>query len=207
MRTKLALYLALACLASPPAHAALSIDTGNTSQATSSTATLTLTENNTNELIVLYAVQVGSTSFLSSVTDNCGKNWIRRKYISWGGGPNEIEEWYTISTGVYNCTITATYPGSTNWRLLGFGVSGANLTTPWDTNASIPSVNTTTSATTLAPATGYSTTAANTMQLSLFRAVGSAGNDYQPDRLHNGLFRRQRRAGGLPSCLQRPIGS
>ena len=139
-----------------------------------------LTEGQANDVIVLYVVLTSGSTASSSVTDSCGKTWAKRLGSTWSGGTFGIEEWYTTSTAVYNCTITVSYATSSTWRLLGFGVNGANLTTPFDPGVSAPATAAGSGGTTLAPTTGLTTTNANDMLISVFRAAGNAGTITNP---------------------------
>lgn len=144
--------------------------------------TVTLTTTMTNDIIVVMPVFTsGSTQTVSTVTDTAGLTWT--KLTSQAGSSQIAEEiWWAYSSGALSSdNIVVTGVGFAPGRVTAFGVNGVsapNYSAPWDTNAGVPkgtfhsSTNTTN--------VTISTTATNTMLLSLLRVNGSAAGITRP---------------------------
>lgn len=129
----LALYLA----SISPAMAAMAIDGGISGTTLSgNNLSVTLTTTSTNDVIYLFSKSLSSN--IGSITDTAGLTWVNRGLCS---GTPSAEGWYAISSGALTSdVITAHYPiGPGSTRVTAFGVSGANTSSPFDGNGSIPS--------------------------------------------------------------------
>lgn len=148
-----------------------------------------LTTSNTNDVIIVVATSVatpGAAPTVSSVTGG-GLSWNKRAAsgsTAIGGGTNgNLEVWYAIAAAKLTSTnITATFTGSANTvEIVLFGVSGANTTTPWDANVSIPKFASSTIGSTPS-VNSVSTSNANDMALGFFATnstpVSTPGSGY-----------------------------
>ena len=134
------------------------INFGGTSQAVS------LTTSNTNDVILM--VVAGTGGPVVSVTSS-NLTFTRRSVTFKVVPSTTLEVWYAISSGTLSSeSITVTQTGSSTLVINAFGLSGANTSTPWDTNVSLPAFGNTS-------ATG-STTNANDLLLfcERFSTVG-----------------------------------
>jgi hypothetical protein len=124
--------------------------------------TAVLTTTLTDDVIVaIVAIAGGGT--VSSFTGVSG--WQQRKAVSWTSGESisvNLEVWWTTSATALDAqSIKANISGDANDALIMvFGVNGADLTSPWDANASLPATATGSSGVPSAP---VSTSAKNTM--------------------------------------------
>jgi hypothetical protein len=128
------------------ASAALSIDgsvTGTT--VVGSTQAVSLSTSNTDDIIYCFFKPgggAGSFIHVTGVADSpAGLTWQKRAAYIDANNNLDLEGWYAISTSKLSSdTITATTSvAPTTMRTVCFGVTGANLITPFDTNGSIPS--------------------------------------------------------------------
>ena len=182
---KLLLALAL-CLLPSLSWAALSLDGSASGGVTAGNSTVpttgSLTTAGTNDIIVAFVMNYddsGAAALAVSSIAGGSLSWSRKyqtgSTLVGGAGHVNLEIWYAKSSGVVSgATITATYPSSVvaNADIVVFGVNGADTTTPFDTNASLPakaSVNGLGTPT----VSGVSTTNANTMMIAA--AVNGVG--------------------------------
>lgn len=104
---------------------------------------------------------------VSSISQPSGVGtWTKRKAFTFSGPDlfHDLEVWWAATTSTISSTITVTLSGTPDDGAINvFGVSGANTTTPWDSNASLPA--TATGTTGAASVSGVSTTNANDMLL------------------------------------------
>ena len=108
-----------------------------TSAVTSISTDVTLTTAYANDVIILNIAENGTS--VNSVSDTDGLTWHQRAIA--GTAPNLLYEYYALATGSLSAdTITVSFTGGgANYDALNaFGISGANTSTPFDTNASIP---------------------------------------------------------------------
>ena len=99
-------------------------------------ASVTLTTSNANDVVVLDIVQNGTA--VSSVSDVAGLNWHQRAVA--GAAPYTIYEYYAIAPNALTAdAITVNFAGAASYvDLNAFGVSGANTSSPFDSNVSVP---------------------------------------------------------------------
>jgi hypothetical protein len=165
-------FLAIAALvylvsALAPAQAALSIDGTPAlgSSSGSATVTCTLTTSLTNDIVIIYVHINHATVSVSNITG--GLTWALRKRFT-GNSVGEEVWWALAATAQSAVTFTVNLSGTpTNSDAGCFAINGANTSTPWDVNGSLPATGTASSAS--APTvTGVSTTNANTMLLGMY---------------------------------------
>src|SRR6202043_3000332 len=95
-------------------------------------ASITLTTAHANDVINLDIVQNGTT--VGSVSDAAGLIWHQRAVA--GTAPYTIYEYYAIApTALSADAITVNFTGTASYvDLNAFGVSGANIASPFDTS-------------------------------------------------------------------------
>lgn len=147
---------------------ALALDGSNTSSA----ATVTLTTSNVTDVIVLI-VSYSTADTLNSVSDNSGTSAAWQKRVGVTNGTWKSEEWWTTTTGAWTgATVTLNFnltPGLISTCV--FGVSGANTSSPFDVNGSLPSTDNTG-----ATSVTFSTTAVNTFVVGASFAGSGGGS-------------------------------
>jgi hypothetical protein len=104
-----------------------------TNSCTSVTASLTTT--NAGDLILAFCV-INSNSYTASISDSAGHAWTLRDNPS---GASNVYEWYTTASSVLSSDgISCSTSADLNHNLIVFGVSGANLSAPFDPSGSLP---------------------------------------------------------------------
>ena len=95
---------------------------------------------------------------ISGVSDTAGLTWTKRSSKTFGKGAVEI--WYAIASAMLSSdTITFNFASTTDdWSCMAFAVSGADTSSPWDTNGALPASNDGLGGT---PSVSVSTTARN----------------------------------------------
>ena len=155
-----------------PAHAALSLD-GN-ANASNSTA-LVLTTTQPNDIIVVHEFNesdaLGTENTVSNITDTYGLHWTERSattspdMIQYAGSVAGVdnEVWWALATSPLSSdTITINLSGTTDCESeVAFGVNGANISNPWDSNTSLPPKAISVSGVSTPSVSGISTTNAN----------------------------------------------
>lgn len=133
-----------------------------------------LSTTKTNNIIVVYCVTTGG-SVCGSITDTAGLVWTRRiDYENSGSNLVWITEFWALSTSILTSDTIVTTNGS---RMTAFGVNGANLSTPFDPNVSLPATNSSLSGNIAAT---ISTTKSVDMVISCARASASLGTITYP---------------------------
>ena len=138
--------------------------------------TMTFSNSLTNDVLIM--TSIGPTSNITGITDSAGLTWHFRKVVT--VATNNLEIWYAVSSGVLTSDTISVVYGATGFspRLTVFGINGANLTTPFDPNGSLPASATGTTATTLTNT--ISTNSANDMLLAWVRSSASLGTVTEP---------------------------
>lgn len=170
-----------------PAHAVLAIDgtpqVGVISGAAATTvASAAFTTTGSGDVVVALVNTTnpfGTTATVSSISGG-GLTWIKRKQFTittsnFDVGSTEI--WYAIAASpLTSQVITATLStASTGAVITVFAVSGANTTTPWDINGSLPASGSDVTGTSTVPTiTSVSTTNANTVLIAYVTLPGNA---------------------------------
>ena len=101
-----------------------------------SSANVTLTTAHANDVIILDIIQNGSTG--STVSDAAGLTWNVRAVA--GGARQTIAEYYAVAPNALSGDVITVNFGGTDYYadLNAFGISGANTSSPFDTNVSVP---------------------------------------------------------------------
>lgn len=109
--------------------AQLSID-GAAQASHGSVATISLTTTNSPDLI--YVIGSAASSGTLAITDKSNLAWTERSFSTYGS--TTLEAWYAISNSpLASDQITVTFSVAANLDVLGWGISGANLQSPFDT--------------------------------------------------------------------------
>ena len=144
------------------AFAALALDgsTGVLNSSGGTTASMTLSTTSANDVIVVSCAYNGAVS-ITSVT-GAGLTFTSRAKA---GNTQYIDEWYALaSSALSDETITVTFSSNNSYDACSaFGISGANTSAPYDTNASLPVQST--------AAPTYSTSNPNDFIISLTRTL------------------------------------
>lgn len=138
------------------------------------TLTLTLTTSKTNDVIEVAAGSVRSVAnghtTISGIADGAGLSWAKRSSVTLDnaeGASSDLEVWRAVSTGALSAdVITVTFNASVlACSGIAFGINGADTTTIWDANVSVPATATSSSGS-VPTITGISTTTANDIALA-----------------------------------------
>jgi hypothetical protein len=92
-----------------------------------------------NDLIVVFGYTRGGP--VTGIADQASLTWTRRGRFNYtgGGGSTYTEIWWAISAGVLTTNqITVTCTSSAYIMFGAVAINGADLTTPFDTNVSLP---------------------------------------------------------------------
>lgn len=133
---------------------------------TSGTATLTTT--NSNDVIIVAVARADDGPVVSVTSPHL--TFTRRTRQPWGGADGTVgitydEEWYAIATSPLSSevvTVSQQSGSTSDLDFAAFGISGANTSTPYDTNGSLPALTGSGTAT-------VSTTHGNDMICGMFR--------------------------------------
>jgi hypothetical protein len=100
--------------------------------------TLTLSTTHTNDVIFVACVTPFTHIATAGVSDTAGLTWTQR-----AGGTDPLNEYWAKSPGVLSGdTITVTLAATGNsYSCIAWGVSGANVTSPFDPNGLLPHYN------------------------------------------------------------------
>jgi hypothetical protein len=150
--------------------------------------TTPLTTANSGDVIIAQVNIVNTSAITQTVTSVTGGGLTFTKRHSTGSlsGTSplqlQIDIWWAVAASpVSSANFTASFSASVPQAgIVVWGVSGANTATPFDVNASLPKVASSTSATATPTATGVSTTAANTMIFAstVANSTGNPGSGY-----------------------------
>ena len=187
------LLAAALLLLSHSAWAQLALDgTGNGFEGqgsfTSVATTSPLTTTHSGDIIIAQINIVNTAAITQTITSVTGGGLTFTKRHSTGslavasGFQAQIDIWWAIAASPVSSTnFTANLSASVpQVGIVVFGVSGASTVTPFDTNASLPKVASSTSTSATPTATGVSTSASNTMIFAstLANATGNPGSGY-----------------------------
>ena len=119
---------------------AFTTEFGNNISLKAGSASVALTTATANDVIILYILQNGTT--VSAVSDAAGLIWHQRAVA--GTAPDTIYEYYAIAPNALSAdAITVNFAGAPSYvDLNAFGVSGANTSSPFDNNVSVPATPT-----------------------------------------------------------------
>lgn len=147
------------------------------------TGTVNVTTAGTNRILVVsvHNEKNGSRQTVSSVT-SAGLTWTRRKAFAFNASNTalqNLETWWAYAPSQLTAhTITVTLSAATDDATIGvFAVSGANVVSPWDSNAAIPATNSDiTGANSTGSVPGVSTTTPDCVLLGFWGAGGTASS-------------------------------
>jgi len=127
--------------------------------------------------VLIVTAGCGSSTYktVTGITSNPALTWTLRKRVQWSqAGTWNFEEWYAIWTSHGTITITVAVSGVPDiqgWTGIAFGISGANTTTIFDSNAGAnPSAN----GTSANPTVNISTSNANDIIVGLLYVYGGS---------------------------------
>lgn len=171
-------FAVLGWLLGQPAFAALALDGSSTGACNTAktSCTTTLTTASINDVIVIYVTAANTSTTIPTLNTPTatGLTFTLRSSTSGNVATNNgmiLSSYYAIaSSALSSVVITATTSASADTiTLVAFGVSGANTSTPFDTNGSLPATaQNLTSTGTTAQITGVSTNSSNTMIIAGF---------------------------------------
>lgn len=94
---------------------------------------------------------------IPGISDTAGLTWnVRDSGITGGSPSHQWKVWYAVAnTPLSSDVITISLSQSDKLKIIGFGISGANINSPFDSNSAVPSV-----------ATGSGTSASTTISTS-----------------------------------------
>lgn len=147
------------------------------SATTSSSDTVTLSTTSANDVIMCY---IESVLAVTSISDTAGLTWIKRVANPILSGGINFSEWYAISSGVLTNDVITQSPSQPTGRIVAFGLSGANTSSPFDSNGSIPNFVALGDITSTSDAITYSTNNANDIILEAFRSASAPGTITRP---------------------------
>jgi hypothetical protein len=132
-----------------------------------SSVALTLSTVNAGDIIIVFLESFNGGPTLS-VADTAGLTWTKRQSVDTSGtGGNTtsiVEEWWALAPSALSSdVITITMSGDQFLIGYAFAISGANTTSPFDTNAAVPASNN------VGGFASISTTAANTFVIAYNR--------------------------------------
>lgn len=105
-----------------------------------SSCAATLTTSDTNDVIIVYC-QISTSGGVFSTPTAAGLTFTQRG-TTFSNGENRTEGvWYAVASSAISKSIVCNWTGSQMGQILAFAVNGANTTSPFDTNASLPYYN------------------------------------------------------------------
>jgi hypothetical protein len=162
----------------------------NFSNTATGNAALTTTQPDDIIVAIVHTETTGSNGYrpVGSVTDTAGLSWQRRAQYQWAGGRNSnsntLEIWWTHASAAFTAdTITAHITGGNvdDATILAFGVAGADIDDPFDTNASLPATATGGASTASTPSlAGVATDAARALILAVAASPRTGGTSSSP---------------------------
>jgi hypothetical protein len=156
------------------------------------TGNVSLTTTQPDDIIVaiVHTETTGANGYrpVSSVTDTAGLSWQRRAQYQWVGGRNSnsntLEIWWAHAPAALTAdTITAHISGGNvdDATILAFGVAGADINEPFDTNSAVQATATGGASSASTPAVaGVSTDAVRALILAVAASPRSGGTSSSP---------------------------
>ena len=156
------------------------------------TGNVSLTTTQSDDIIVaiVHTETTGANGYrpVSSVTDTAGLSWQRRAQYQWAGGrntnSNTLEIWWAHALAALSAdTITAHVSGGNvdDATILAFGVAGADIDEPFDTNVALPATATGGASTASTPSlAGLSTDAARALIFAVAGSPRTGGTSSSP---------------------------
>lgn len=177
---------------------ALSLDSSATLLFNGTPGTITLSTSNSNDIIIVAAFLNGGP--ITSVTSANLTFTLRVRILDSAGGDQYVEEWYAVASSPLSSeviTINGTVNGS-YLEAVAFAISGANTSTIWDSNVSVPASNSTSTLLTV------STTNANDFIYAIYGYIssGSPGSGWTQIGTGTYLFVEYQIVSSTQSSLQ-----
>lgn len=160
------------------AFAALSVDASVQTSNSAQSSNQTISTSNANDIILIMAANGGNSgiagdgSSIATITDTAGLTYTKRSLVTFESNGRAIEMWWAYAPSPLSSdVVTVTYGSavgsawSPRWAIV--AITGANTTTPFDVNGSLPATVTKSTAVTSASVT-VSTTNPNTMLVGLY---------------------------------------
>lgn len=167
---------------------AIDQDSGWTYAGPGYTNTAVLSTTQANDVILLVSVSEGDDAVVTGILDTANLMWTRRAQVPTTGG-GVLELWYAIApSALTSDNIVVSYDTLSNYAqsiVLAFGVSGANTTTPFDPNGSLPDEKESPVARSSISSNPVSTTKAVTMLIALVGAFGGISTITDPTDFTN----------------------
>jgi hypothetical protein len=125
-----------------PSAVSLAVDGAAHANFSGTSGSLSLTTKNANDVIIA-CVQVNGTT-VASITGPGLTFTLRKRQATTDSPPNYEEVWYAVAPSALSAgTITVTLSAATTYCTVDvFGISGANTTTIFDGNSSLPAATT-----------------------------------------------------------------
>lgn len=165
--------LLLAIAAASPAHAVLALDGSNNGHNATNSIAVTLTTTSANDVVfafVAFNVTGCQTTQTGSISDTSALTWHFRGQSRITTGQCIAEYWAVAPSALTGDSITWNSGATSSFNnMTVFGISGANTGSPFDVNASLPSIVITGNA--LAQ---FSTTAATTLVIAAGRSLATS---------------------------------
>jgi len=156
------------------------------------TGNVSLTTTQPDDIVVaiVHTETTGANGYrpVGSVTDTAGLSWQRRAQYQWAGGrstnSNTLEIWWAHAPVALSAdTITAHITGGNvdDATILAFGVAGADIDEPFDTNAGLPATATGGASSASTPSVaGIETNAARALILAVAGSPRTGGTSSSP---------------------------
>lgn len=163
-----------------PTFAALAIDGSVTTSTGSPSQIVALTTTNKNDVIIVFACS-GPTNngAVQTISDVASLTWKLRKSSSFNAGTEFCDEWWAISPNILSAdNITVTWALNAG-RTTAFGISGADISYPFDNNASVPATNSAVTASTISIA-GISTNNPSDILITMMRGFATLSTVTRP---------------------------
>lgn len=151
----------------------LALDGSAASGAVGSPITFSLTTTQTNDIIYVFGFS-NSILVTATIADTANLTWNSR-YSFNASGNGWVNAWWAVAPSILSGdTITIVATGSTYSTYSGFAISGGNTSSPFDSNAAVPTTGSSGSL------SGCATTATNTFMIGAF-CLGGGGVAPGPD--------------------------
>lgn len=153
---------------------------GDTGGGPLTSTSITLSTNHADEIIVLHSVSGGffASAPISTVTDTAGLVWKRRQFHRLVGSQPYEEIWWAHAPDPLSAdeiTVNFESPGTGACALTAFGVTGCNVSGPWDLNTQAPRYYDNNGGNNM-PVSNMYTSASKTFTIGLFGTEG-VGDD------------------------------
>lgn len=151
----------------------IALDGSNKCSATATSCNITLTTANSNDIVIVICgtPNAGAGSIHCITPTSTGLTFTFRTSNALST-TNNVTEWYAIASSILSsATVVCKLSASTNFGCNAFGITGADTSTIFDTNAALPAKNTGTAS--IPTVTTVSTSNANDMLIGLTEDKGT----------------------------------